>query len=178
MSRRTFTVSDIVWCAAMTALIVVCSWITVPLIPDIPFTMQTFAIFFALEFAGALRGTVSLLVYLALGAVGVPVFSGFRGGVGHLLGPTGGYLVGFILTCAVYRMFEKQFESGRAFHYVSLALALVACYAAGTVWFVIQTKTPVGAAVVKCVLPYIAPDAVKIALAVFLASKLKKIIKV
>ena len=162
----------------MTAAIAVCSWITVPVIPEIPFTMQTFAVFFALEYAGGKCGTVSVVTYMALGALGVPVFSGFRGGVGHLVGPTGGYIVGFILTCAVFWMFEKQFSSGRAFHYVALALALVACYVAGTVWFIIQTKIPLDAALVKCVLPYIAPDAVKIALAVFLSAKLKKIIKV
>ena len=162
----------------MTALIAVCSWITVPIIPEIPFTMQTFAVFFALEFVGGKRGAVSTFVYIALGAVGAPVFSGFRGGLGHLAGPTGGYIVGFLASCAVFWVFEKRMEKRAILHICVLALSMIACYALGTAWFMIQTKLPLGASLVKCVIPYIAPDAVKIALAVFLSSRLKKIIKI
>ena len=162
----------------MTALIAVCSWITVPIIPEIPFTMQTFAVFFALEFVGGKRGAVSTFVYIALGAVGAPVFSGFRGGLGHLAGPTGGYIVGFLASCAVFWAFEKRMKKRTVLHILALALSMIACYALGTVWFMIQTKLPLGASLVKCVIPYIAPDAVKIALAVFLSSRLKKKIKI
>lgn len=178
MDKKIFSLSDIVRCACMTALIAVCSWITVPIIPQIPFTMQTFAVFFALEFAGGKCATVSALVYLALGAVGAPVFSGFRGGVGHLVGPTGGYIVGFLISCAVFWVFEKRAKKNAPLHIAVAALSMISCYALGTVWFMIQTGTPFGASLAKCVVPYIAPDAVKIALAAFLASRLKKIIKV
>ncbi len=178
MDRKIFSLSDLVRCAALTALIVVCSWITVPVIPEVPFTMQTFAVFFALEFSGGKCGAVSTAVYLALGAAGVPVFSGFRGGVGHLAGPTGGYLVGFLASCVVYRVFEKRMKNRAVLHFAVLAASMVSCYALGTAWFMIQTKLPLGASLMKCVVPYIAPDTVKIALAVFLSSRLKRIIKV
>lgn len=178
MSKRVFSLTDLVRCAVMTALIAVCSWITVPVIPEIPFTMQTFAVFFALAFAGGKCGTVSVALYIALGAAGVPVFSGFRGGIGHLAGPTGGYIVGFLASCAVFWMLEKRSDMSVTIRIASLALSIIACYALGTAWFMIQTKLPLGVSLVKCVVPYIVPDAVKITLAVFLSSRLKKIIKV
>ena len=83
-------------CALFAALMAVCSWITIPYV--VPFTMQTFGVFLALLLLGGKRGTICMAVYLLLGAVGLPVFSGFRGGVGALVGSTGGYLVGFIVS--------------------------------------------------------------------------------
>jgi len=177
MEKKLFTVSDIVRIAIMAALTAVCSWIIVPM-PQIPFTMQTFAVFFALEFIGGRNGTIAFFVYALLGAVGVPVFSGFRGGIGHLVGPTGGYLLGFVFTCFIYWIFEKRYTYKSVKHYFVLALGLFACYFCGTVWFVAVVKTNVWTALVTCVLPYIIPDAAKIAFAVFLAAKLKKVIKV
>lgn len=178
--KKAFPLSDIVRIAVMAALIAVCSWLTVtiPFISEVPFTLQTFAVFFALEFAAGRNGTISILIYLLLGAVGVPVFSGFRGGIGHLLGPTGGYIVGFLLTGIIFWIFDKKFGVKSIMHYVILAAGLLACYACGTVWFTVQMSVPVGTALLKCVLPYIIPDVIKIGLAVLLASRLKKIIKV
>ena len=177
MKGKEFNIKNIVNIAAMAALLAICSWITVPM-PLVPFTLQTFAVFFALEFIGGRDGTVAFLVYVMLGAVGVPVFSGFRGGLGHLAGPTGGYLIGFVLTCLIYWAFEKKFTYKNVMHYVVLAGGLLACYVCGTIWFMISLKKGAGYALMTCVVPYIAPDAAKIALAVFLAQRLKKIIKV
>ena len=88
-----FSTRDLCFCAIGAALIAVCAWISIP--ADVPFTLQTFAIFTVCGLLGGKRGTVSVLVYLLLGAVGAPVFAGFRGGFASLLGTTGGYLVGF-----------------------------------------------------------------------------------
>ena len=90
-----FSTRDLCFCAIGAALIAVCAWISIP--ADVPFTLQTFAIFAVCGLLGGKRGTVSVLVYLLLGAVGAPVFAGFRGGFASLIGTTGGYLVGFIL---------------------------------------------------------------------------------
>ena len=92
--------------ALMAAIIAVCSWITVGIGP-VPFTLQTFGIFLALRFLGGKKGTAAIGIYMLLGAVGLPVLSGFRGGFGHILGPTGGYILGFLLSGIVVMIFEK-----------------------------------------------------------------------
>ena len=94
MNLMKFSTRDLCFCAIGAALIAVCAWISIP--AEVPFTLQTFAIFAVCGLLGGRRGTVSVLVYLLLGAVGLPVFSGFRGGLGALLGTTGGYILGFL----------------------------------------------------------------------------------
>ena len=100
---------DLALCALFAALIAVCAWISIP--ATVPFTLQTFAIFAALGLLGGKRGTVAVAVYLLLGAIGVPVFAGFQGGIGALLGTTGGYLLGFLLTALIVWGMEARFGS-------------------------------------------------------------------
>ncbi|MBQ7671126.1 MAG: biotin transporter BioY [Clostridia bacterium] len=178
MRQKAIKLNDLVKIASMSALLAVCSWVTIPLpFSGVPVTLQTFAVFFAIGFIGCKRALISYIVYLALGAVGVPVFSGFGGGVGHLIGPTGGYLFGFVFTCLFCMIYEKRHKSGWI-HYIILASGLLICYVCGTAWFVFQTETGVWKSLLLCVVPYIIPDAVKIVLASLIASKMKKIIKV
>ena len=92
--------SLLVQIALFAAIIAVCSWIQIPM--TVPFTMQTFAVFCALATLGGKGGTISVLIYIVLGAVGVPVFAGFTGGVGILFGTTGGYIIGFLFTGLLY----------------------------------------------------------------------------
>ena len=97
MSNR--KIKDIVLISLFSAIIVICSLITIPSV--IPFTLQTFALFTIIGILGTKKAFLSVLLYLLLGAVGLPVFSGFRGGIGHLFGVTGGYLLGFLLTTLI-----------------------------------------------------------------------------
>ena len=99
---------DMVLISISAALIAVCSWISIPLGP-VPFTLQTLGILAVMLTAGGRRGTIAVLVYLALGAVGVPVFAGFKGGIASFAGPTGGFLVGFLVSALVYWLLEKLF---------------------------------------------------------------------
>ena len=179
MSKKLFSISDIVRIAIMSALITVCSWITIqiPLI-GVPFTLQTFAIFFGLEFIGGRNGTIAFFIYILLGALGIPVFSGFGGGIGHLMGPTGGYLIGFAGSCIVFWIFEKKYSVKSILHYVILAAALASCYICGTVWFSLYTNRSFIDSLLMCVVPFIVPDVIKIALAELVAVKLKRVIKV
>ena len=97
---------------AMSAVILcVCSWLTIPF--TVPFTMQTFGVYCALLILGGRRGLAAIGLYLLLGIVGLPVFSGFRGGLGHVLGPTGGYILGFLFTGLAYLLLEKRLETLR-----------------------------------------------------------------
>lgn len=163
--------------AAMTALICVCSWLTVPYV--VPFTMQTFAVFCALLLLGGRDGLAAVGLYLLMGVAGLPVFSGFQGGVGHLLGPTGGYIIGFLFTALAYLLCEPLFKSRRFLRIPALALGLCLCYLVGTAWFVVVfgmrgTAYGFGAALSLCVLPYILPDLAKLLLAVFLCDRVGK----
>ena len=171
---------DLVLIALFAALIALCAWVTVPY--AVPFTMQTFGVFLALLLLGGKRGTICMAVYLLLGAVGLPVFSGFRGGVGALVGSTGGYLVGFIVSALLMWALSGFARKSRWTLAASMALSLAACYAFGTAWFVIVSvragkAMTVGAALSMCVLPYIVPDAAKLWLACVLARRLKKFVK-
>ena len=156
------------------AFLTVCSWITVPY--TVPFTAQTFGVFLILKVLGGGRGTAAIALYIALGAVGLPVFSGFGAGIGALSGPTGGYIAGFLLTALIYRLMLPNRKSPAAEALVCFA-GLAACYAAGTAWFSIRMGTDAPHALLLCVVPYLIPDLVKLAAATLVSPRLVKIIK-
>lgn len=170
---------SLVYCGACVALIAICSWISIPM--TIPFTLQTFAVCLATALLGTKRGTVTVLVYILLGLVGVPVFSGFKGGVSVLLGPTGGYIIGFIFTAIVVGLITDKINKSVPVLALAMILGIFVCYLFGTFWFVnvyTKTKEPVSIATALswCVFPYLIPDACKIALAVFLEKRLERVI--
>ncbi len=172
-------VRNLVYVAVGAALLAVCSWISVP--TPIPFTLQTFAVCLIAALLGWRLGLEALVVYILLGAVGLPVFSGFKSGVGALLGVTGGYIVGFLFTALVVGLAADRLGRKPLVLAVSMALGVLLCYAFGTVWFVRVYTASKGAisflsALSMCVFPYLLPDAVKIALAVFLTRRLRRAI--
>ena len=152
------------------ALICLCGFISVPAGAFV-FTLQSFGVFFALFLLGGRRGCWAILTYLALGAVGLPVFSGGQGGLGALLGATGGYLWGFLLTGLTYWALSKRAAV------LAAVAGMVVCYAAGTLWYGYQyLGGDLLAAAAQCVLPYVLPDGVKITLAWLVAKKLKRFV--
>lgn len=164
-------------CALFTALLCLCAWLYVPA-GDSTFTMQTFGVFLALGLLGGKYGTVSILTYLLLGAVGLPVFSGFRGGLGALFGPSGGYLFGFLIAGLVYWLVSACLPKTRFRLFLSSIAGLLTLYAVGTVWFSIiyvppGTSLSLFAILAKYVLPYLLPDGLKLGLALLLTRKLK-----
>lgn len=171
---------DLALCALFAAILAVCAWITIPFGP-VPFTLQTFGVFAVLGILGSKRGTISILVYLLLGAVGLPVFSGFHGGVGALFGVTGGYLIGFLFTGAAVWLSEKWFGDGFWSFTISAIIGLLLCYAFGTAWFMVVynnggNSITLGAALGMCVIPFLLPDAIKLAVALLLRGRLKKLV--
>ena len=148
----------------------------------VPFTLQTMGVFLAVGLLGGKRGTLAVLIYILLGAVGLPVFSGFKGGIGALLGTTGGYIVGFLASALVMWGMEKAFGKAKWVLPVSMVLGLIACYAIGTVWFMVVYARNTGAVGMMtvlgwCVFPFILPDLLKIGLALFLTKALKRFVK-
>ena len=177
---RNSGVIKIVFAALGASLIAICSWITVP--GPVPFTLQSFAVFFVLFLLGGRLGTYSVLAYILLGAVGVPVFSGFKGGVGALFGPTGGYILGFLLSALIFWLFSYLGGNSAKLGLLSAFVGLIIWYISGTAWFIlIMSKNDSGMTVLKalslCVFPFIAFDVLKILLARVLSARISKAIK-
>lgn len=171
---------DITYIAMGAVLIVISSWISIPTV--VPFTLQTFAVFLVLSLLGGERGSLSILIYVLMGAVGLPVFSGFTGGLGILFGKTGGYIMGFILSGLVYILFTKIFGNKTGVQIAALLTGLFFCYAFGTAWFMLlylSTTGEIGLITVlsMCVFPFIIPDLLKLTLALAISKRVSFIIK-
>lgn len=161
--------------AVLTALMVVCAWISIP--SPVPFTLQTFGVFLTAGLLGKNKGVIAVLVYILLGAIGLPVFSGGRGGLGIILGETGGYIMGFLPSAYICGMLcEKNKKPLMLF--ASMVLGLLVCYGAGSIWayfmFFKVGWAGVAAVLIKYVLSFIIPDLIKLGLAAFVVKELKK----
>ena len=117
---------DMVYIAMFTVLIAICSWISIP--TTVPFTLQTFGVFVTVGVLGGKRGSLSVLIYLLLGAIGIPVFAGFTGGMGIVLGSTGGYIIGFLLSALLMWGMEKLLGKKTWVLALSMVLGLLVCY--------------------------------------------------
>lgn len=179
-ARRKYETIDLAYMALGAVLIALCSWISIPAV--VPFTMQTFAVFLVLLILGGRRGTMTIVVYVLLGAVGLPVFSQFGAGIGVLLGSTGGYILGFIFMGLTYRLVTGaagRSRSGKVrwTEAAALVLGLLVLYAFGTAWYMFMyARTQGGAGLMSvlllCVIPFVIPDLIKLALALALARRL------
>jgi len=180
---------DMVLSAIGAAIIVIGSMISVTVMA-VPFTLQTFAVFAVLMSIGGRRGSVSIVVYLLLGIVGLPVFAGFKGGPGVILGPTGGFLLGFVFVGLIWwliadkvmKIKERQTWQRCVLKVMTAVICEVVMYAFGVVWFitVYASQTgPVGlsSALAMCVIPFIVPDIVKIIFAVSVSEACSKAVK-
>lgn len=170
-------IRNIALCGLSSALMALCAWISVPIF-DIAFTMQSFAVFFALFVLGGKWGSAAILVYLCLGIAGLPVFSNFQGGLGALLGVTGGFLWGFLLCGLCYWLLSSIF--GKKWNILWAAVSMLLCYGCGCIWFYAVygdgSALGLGAVILKCVVPYLLPDALKIYLSWQLSRRLKRYI--
>lgn len=159
----------------MTAILCILGPLSIPLpFSPVPLSLTNFAILLAVFLLGWKWGTVSCGIYLLLGLVGVPVFSGFSGGMAKLLGPTGGYLVGFLLLAVISGLFVEKFEQARLPVAVGMALGMLVDYLFGTLWLAILMKLSFGQALMMGVVPYLAGDAVKLIIALLLGSALRR----
>lgn len=179
-NERALTTKEMVLIAMLTAVMAVCSWISVP--AEIPFTLQTFAVFCTVGLLGGRNALLSILVYILLGAVGIPVFSGPSGGIGILFGNTGGYIIGFVFIALICWLTERIFDSGFIVKIISMIAGLAVMYAFGTAWFMMLYTRKTGdislIQVMKwCVTPFVIPDLIKLALAVVFTDRIKKYAK-
>ena len=164
----------------MAAFICVAGPFTVPVGP-IPLSLATFAVYLAGAVLGWKRGTAAVALYLLIGLIGVPVFSGFTGGFQKLAGVTGGYLVGYLFCALITGLGTGDSDQPGKKTVILSALRMIAgtvvLYAFGTAWFVIQTGKTLGAALALCVLPFLIGDAVKITAAALIAAPVRRALR-
>lgn len=176
---RLFTVRGMVFMAIFAAIICIAAPFSVQIGP-IPITFATFAIYLAGAVIGGKRGMIAVIVYIMLGAVGLPVFSNFNGGFAALLGPTGGYIIGYVPLVFLTGIFAEMNSKKHWTMVIGMLLGTVALYTFGTAWFMIMTGSGLGRALSLCALPFIPGDGLKIvcvtAVAMPLRAKLNRVI--
>lgn len=157
----------------MAAVMCMLGPLSIPLGP-VPISFTNLAIFIALYALGMKNGTISLLIYVFIGFVGVPVFSGFSGGPAKLLGPTGGYIVGFILMALIAGYFIDRFFGKWYWCFTGMVLGTAICYTLGTAWLAWQADLSAGAALAAGVLPFIPGDLAKIIFSTVAGPEIRK----
>jgi len=164
MEQQTMKIQDLTLIALMAALTCILG----------PISFTNLVIYFAVMVIGMKRGTISYLVYLLIGAVGLPVFSGFSGGLAKLAGPTGGYLVGFIFLALISGFFVEKFSGNIVMAVIGMVLGTAVTYAFGTIWLCAQMHLTFVQGLYAGVIPYLPGDAAKIVIAIIVGSAVKK----
>lgn len=162
-----FTTKRLVLIAMVTAITCILAPFSVPIpISPVPISLTNLVLLISVYVLGWKDAAVSFLIYLLIGAAGLPVFSGFAGGLGKIAGPTGGYLVGFIFMTVIAGIFVERFPDNRSLIVIGMALSTAVAYIFGTAWLAFQMEIPFAAALSIGVLPYLPGDTAKIILAV------------
>lgn len=147
--------------------------ITLPFSP-VPFSLGTLAIYLSVIVLGCKSGLLSVTIYLLLGAVGLPVFSGFTGGIGKLLGPTGGYLIGYLFLAGICGFYADRCHGRKTMLALGIFLGTLACYTCGTCFYAFQTQTSLLQSFSVTVLPFLPGDLVKAVLGLVFGAQIRK----
>jgi len=172
---KSFTARDLCQTALFTALIAACAQVSFPLPGGIPVTLQTFAVMLAGIVLGAKKGTLAVLIYILLAAIGIPVLSNMTGGLGIVFGRTGGFILSFPIMTVITGFAESR--RNKLLLAAGLISAVIVNYISGTVYFSLLTGSGLRTAFMVCVLPFIAGDAVKMVMAAVFGRSLKAILK-
>lgn len=157
----------------MAAVICILGPLSIP-IGIIPISFTNLAIYFALYILGMKKGTISYIVYMLIGFVGIPVFSNFTSGPSRLLGPTGGYIIGFLFMALIAGFLIDYFFDKWYICFMGMILGTVVCYVIGTIWLSFQANIPITAALGAGVLPFIPGDLFKVLIATLLGPQIRK----
>lgn len=163
---------DLVTTALFAALICVAAPFSISVGP-VPITLATFAVYLSAAIIGRKRAVVAVIIYILLGAVGLPVFSGFAGGFHKLVGPTGGYIVGYIACAYLTGLLVDKLKAVWSYP-LGMVLGTAGCYLLGTIWYCLQTSTHFIAALSVCVVPFLLADGIKIVVSSLIAIGVKK----
>ena len=171
--KNMFSVKTMSFCAVSAAVMCILGPMSIP-IGTIPVSFTNLVIYASLFVTGKRRTTLSVVIYLLLGIFGLPVFSGYSGGFGKLMGPTGGYLIGFVFLAFIGGTFIEKSKGSKVISFVGLVLGTAAAYLFGTAWFVVSMGCTWVYAFAVCVMPFIAIDIIKIILALIAGPAVRK----
>ncbi|MDD3414107.1 MAG: biotin transporter BioY [Lachnospiraceae bacterium] len=173
MENKRESISNLTLIGLMAAVTCVLGPLSIPIGP-VPITFTNLAIYLTVILLGWKKGTISYIIYLLIGLVGIPVFSGFTGGPGKLFGPTGGYLIGFAFMALISGIFVDKFKGKIGFYVVGMVLGIAVTYLFGTAWLAYQASMSFTAALGAGVIPFIPGDLVKIVIAVIIGPIIRK----
>ena len=174
---------NLVLCALCAAITCILAPLSIPLAGGVPISLATFAVMLAGVLLGGSLGAASQLIYVLLGAVGLPVFAGWTGGLGNVLGMTGGYIIGYIplawLTGLIYKKFGSTagMPARIAFMILGMTAGNIALYVLGTAWFMVVTGMTLEASLAACVIPCIPGNFIKMAAVCFIAPPVENAIR-
>ena len=171
---KTFSVQKMAIIALMTAVLCILAPISIPVfISPVPISLGVLAIYLTAYVLSPLDATISVIIFILLGTFGLPVFSGYSGGLSKLVGPTGGYIIGFLFTVYISSLFIHM-KKGIIFDVIGMITGLALCYILGTIWFSYQQGKGFIASLLLCVVPFLIGDAIKIIVAVMLGTQINK----
>lgn len=171
---KTFSVQKMAIIALMTAVLCILAPISIPVfISPVPVSLGVLAVYLTAYVLSPLDATISVIIFILLGTFGLPVFSGYSGGLSKLVGPTGGYIIGFLFTVYISSLFIHM-KKGIIFDVIGMITGLAICYILGTIWFSYQQGKGFIASLLLCVVPFLIGDAIKIIVAVILGTQLNK----
>lgn len=169
------TIRQLTLIGLTTAVICIFGPIVLPLpFSPVPISLTGFAIYFTAYVLGKRNGTLSCMIYLLIGLAGVPVFSGFSAGPGKLLGPTGGYLIGYLFMAWICGYFVEKWPGRRLMQFAGMLFGTMVCYFFGTIWLSFQAKLSFQAALAAGVLPFLPGDLIKILLGMIIGRQLRR----
>ena len=177
---NTTTITQIAFFAALQCVVSPFSMVF-PFSP-VPISLATLMLYLSAYILGKNKSVISCGIYLLIGAVGMPVFSGFTGGIGKVLGPTGGYMLGYLFLVWISSFFIERWSvrgrNRKAVSYlmqgVGMVMGTMVCYLCGSFWLAYQSQMSIGAALIAGVIPFIPGDIVKIIIGMFLGSTIRK----
>lgn len=173
MKEKTLSIQQLAVIGVMAAVICILAPFSIP-IGVVPISFTNLAVYIAMYVLGTRKGTISYLIYLLIGLVGVPVFSGFTSGPGKLFGPTGGYLIGFAFMALISGIFIDHFSNKMYLCFAGMFLGTAVCYLLGTIWLAYQAGLSFSSALAAGVIPFIPGDLIKIVIAMIIGPQMRK----
>ena len=171
---KTFSVQKMAIIALMTAVLCILAPISIPVfISPVPISLGVLAVYLTAYVLSPVDATISVIIFILLGTFGLPVFSGYSGGLSKLVGPTGGYIIGFLFTVYISSLFIHM-KKGIIYDVIGMITGLALCYILGTIWFSYQQGKGFIASLLLCVVPFLIGDAIKIIVAVILGTQINK----
>ena len=176
--KENFYIKDLTYMGISLALIIICTWIYIP--TTIPFTLQTFAIFTTIGILGTKKAFITILAYLFLGIIGLPIFSNFNSGISAIVGPTGGFLLSFMVITLITGKLLEILPDNKVNQFISMLVGLLICYLIGIIWFInmylgVFNYESIIKGLSIAIIPFIIPDILKILLSISIINKFKRL---